>query len=147
MDSLEAAIVYCAALAQGKTRQELAEILEYTRKLLGWEVLDAPVETQPLLGLSPDQLRQHSHTPQVFYGQPHFMPSPEDSLLLLAINSARCAARQAELAAVQAFSDRDGQISRPDLIQAMNRLSSALYLVMIRQKKTEATHTGGNPWT
>ena len=137
MDTLEAAILQCAAQSQGTVRQQLEEILAYARKILGWEVLDAPVPAQPLLGLTPEQLRQHSHRPQDFYGQPHFMPAPEDGALLLAVNSARCAARHAELMAVHAFCDRDGQMTRPDLLQAMNRLSSALYLVMIRLKQAD----------
>jgi ethanolamine utilization cobalamin adenosyltransferase len=39
--------------------------------------------------------------------------------------------RQGELAAVEAFSDREGNPTRMDILQAMNRVSSMLYLVMI----------------
>jgi ethanolamine utilization cobalamin adenosyltransferase len=54
---------------------------------------------------------------------------------VLWLNRARCAARAAELAAVRAFTDRDGQVLREDLLRAMNRMSSMLYILMIRAKR------------
>ena len=42
---------------------------------------------------------------------------------------------KAELAAVEAFSDREGNPTRPDILQALNRMSSMLYILMIRRKK------------
>ena len=62
------------------------------------------------------------------------MPSAEDSQALLSVNLARCMARQAELAAVEAFTDRDGLLLRADLVEALNRLSSLLWILMIRMK-------------
>ena len=54
------------------------------------------------------------------------------------LNRARCAAREAELRAVAAFSDRDGTPTRSDILRAMNRLSSMLYILMIQLKRDEA---------
>ena len=54
--------------------------------------------------------------------------------MLLQVNRARCAARAAELAAVEAFCDREGNPTREDILRAMNRLSSGLYLIMIQLK-------------
>jgi ethanolamine utilization cobalamin adenosyltransferase len=79
-------------------------------------------------------MRLRSHRPQEFYGQPHFMPESGDSLCILRLNRLRCIARQAELAAAHAFADRDGVPTRTDIQQALNRMSSMLYLLMIRQK-------------
>ena len=87
-----------------------------------------------MCGLTEEELRQRSHFPQKFYGQPHFMPSGEDVLGLLLINHARSAARSAELAAVRAFSDENGNLQRRDLIKVLNRMSSMLYILMIRLK-------------
>jgi ethanolamine utilization cobalamin adenosyltransferase len=36
---------------------------------------------------------------------------------------------------VEAFSDREGNPTRPDILQALNRMSSMLYILMIRRKK------------
>ena len=62
------------------------------------------------------------------------MPSAEDGLVIACLNRARCAAREAELAAVAAFSDREGNPTRVDLLRALNRMSSMLYLLMIQEK-------------
>ena len=54
---------------------------------------------------------------------------------LLLINAARCKAREAELLAVRAFENKEGSPDRPDLLQALNRLSSFLYLIMLELKE------------
>ena len=134
MDTLEAALLLAAAESEGLIRTQLTEALAYTRYLLGQEVLGAPIVCKALGGMEEQQLRERSHRPQDFYGKPHFMPAPEDGKTLLLVNFARCAARQAELAAVRAFQNAEGLPTRTDLLQALNRLSSFLYLVMIQLK-------------
>ena len=119
-----------AANATGEIRSQLEEALAYTRTLLRNEVLEEQVVAETLGGMDEKALRERSHRPQEFYGQPHFMPMPSDGLLLLQINRARCAARAAELKAVAAFPS-----GREDLLRAFNRLSSFLYLIMIQLKK------------
>ena len=91
-----------------------------------------------LLGLTEGEIRSHSHRPQDFYGQPHFMPSASDGELMARLNRCRCAARDAELRAVAAFVDGDGCVLRADLLQAVNRLSSVLYILMIQCKAGKA---------
>ena len=134
MDSLEAALLLAAAESEGIIRSQLTEALAYTRYLLGQEVLEQPIACKALGGMDEKQLREHSHRPQDFYGKPHFMPTPEDSRTLLLVNAARCKAREAELLAVRAFRDAEGLPVRPDLLKALNRLSSFLYLIMIQLK-------------
>ena len=134
MDSLEAALLLAAAEAEGGIRTQLQEALAYARYLLGQEVLGQPIACKALGGMDEKQLRERSHRPQDFYGKPHFMPAPEDSKVLLLVNAARCRAREAELLAVAAFRDGEGVPTRPDLLQALNRLSSFLYLIMIQMK-------------
>ena len=134
IDTLEAALLLAAEANTGIIRTQLEEALAYTRYLLGQEVLGEPVLCKALGGMEEQQLRERSHRPQDFYGKPHFMPQPEDGKALLLVNFARCTARQAELAAAEAFSDKEGQPQRIDLLQALNRLSSFLYLIMIQLK-------------
>ena len=135
MDSLEGALLLAAAESEGTIRMQLTEALAYARYLLGQEVLGEPVACKALGGMDEKQLRERSHRPQDFYGKPHFMPEPEDGKLLLLVNAARCKAREAELLAVRAFRDAEGLPTRPDLIRALNRLSSFLYLIMIELKE------------
>ena len=129
VDTLEAELLLACASATGDIRKQLEEALTYTRNLLRYEVLEEPVKDTLLGGMDEKALRERSHRPQEFYGQPHFMPGPEDGLLLLQVNKARCAARAAELKAVTAFPE-----GREDLLRAFNRLSSFLYLIMIQLK-------------
>ena len=135
MDSLEAALLLAAAEAEGIIRPQLLEALAYTRYLLGQEVLEQPIACKALGGMDEKEVRERSHRPQDFYGKPHFMPEATDGKVLLLVNAARCKAREAELAAVRAFQDRDGLPQRLDLLQALNRLSSFLYLIMIQLKE------------
>jgi len=134
MDTLEGELMLCQLNAEG-FRKELGEILALARRLIRCEVLGEPVQEEKLCGLTQAELRSHSHFPQEYYGIPHFMPEYTDGAAVLWLNRARCAARAAELAAVRAFTDRDGQVQREDLLRAMNRMSSMLYILMIRAKR------------
>jgi len=134
MDCLEAELLLCQLQADKDLSAQLEEVLGLARRLIRYDVLEEPAREQTLCGLTEQQLRTHSHRPQEFYGQPHFMPSAADGPVILQLNKARCAARQAELAAVAAFTDREGCPTRQDLLQLLNRMSSMLYILMIQQK-------------
>lgn len=133
VDTLEAELLV-SQLKCETFRKELGQILAFVRRLLRCDVLNEPVPKENLCGLTEQEQREHSHRPQDFYGQPHFMPEYTDGEALLFVNRARCAARNAELAAVRAFADQDGLPTRPDILQALNRISSMLYILMIRLK-------------
>lgn len=138
IDTLEAELL----LAQRQAREEgyaqlvpeLQEILDFVRELIRCDVLEEPVKEILLCGLSADALRQQSHDPMKFYGQPHFMPDCKDSRTLLALNKVRTSVRAAELACYDAFRDFEGRPTREDLILAANRLSSLVWILMIRLK-------------
>ena len=137
VDTLEGQLLLAIHQAEGEIRDKLQQVLQLTRNLIRWDVMEEPVEQQKLWGLTEQQIHERSHFPQKFYGQPHFMLTGMENALLLQINLARCAARNAELAAVAAFSDREGNPVRQDILLEMNRLSSALYLLMIELKARE----------
>lgn len=128
LDTLEAELILCQ-LAAGGRKTELEALLELTRRIIRSDVLDQPLAEGSLWGLSEGEIRKRSHFPQEYYGQPHFAPSAADGPAVARLNRARCAAREAELAAVAAFYPE-----RADLVRAMNRISSAIYLLMIQEK-------------
>ncbi len=141
VDALEAELLLCAAEAgHGQLRRNLEEVLDFCRRIMRCDVLEETLQDFALCGLTPQQLREHSHFPQRYYNQPHFMPSAEDSTILLRLNRLRTVVRQTELAAYRAFRTHDGNVTRPDLILALNRLSSLIWILMIRQKKEESSH-------
>lgn len=129
VDTLEAELLLCGSAA--------GEVLTLVRRLIRCDVLNEPVGDTTLYGLTEAEQRKRSHFPQDYYGIPHFMPDFSDSPKLLQLNRARCAARSAELAAVDAFVSSDGIPTRADILQAMNRISSMLYLLMLQEKSTK----------
>lgn len=133
MDTLEAELILCQ-LVPGAPEGALGEILDLSRKILRCDVLEEPLRQDTLCGLTQDEQRGRSHMPQDYYGQPHFMPQASDGPVIAGLNRARCFAREAELAAVEAFSNRDGNLIREDIPKALNRMSSMLYLLMIQEK-------------
>ena len=133
LDTLEAELLLCQQ-SEGELVTPVGEILALARQIIRCDVLEEPLKWDKLCGLTEEEQRKHSHFPQDYYGQPHFMPAVTDGPVILQLNRARCAAREAELAAVDAFSDREGNPTRVDIQKALNRMSSMLYILMIRYK-------------
>ena len=134
MDTLEAELILAQLAAPEAIARDLEEILQLARQLIRCDVLEEPVKEDRLCGLTEQEQRQRSHRPEKYYGQPHFMPSALDGMAMARLNRARCAAREAELKAVVAFSDREGNATREDVLRTLNRMSSMLYILMIRLK-------------
>ena len=134
MDTLEGELLWCALQSDGQLRKDLEEILNLARLLIRCDVLEEGVPERKLCGLTAEELRSHSHRPQDYYGQTHFMPEISDGAQILRLNRCRCAAREAELAAAAAFTDENGNATRPDILRALNRMSSMLYILMIKEK-------------
>lgn len=133
LDTLEAELLLCQ-LADEKLASPVGEVLALARKILRCEVLGEPLDDGTLCGLSEEEQRRRSHFPQDYYGVPHFMPEAKDGPVIVRLNRARCAAREAELAAVAAFWDGEGNPTRQDILKALNRMSSMIYLLMIQEK-------------
>ena len=138
IDSLEAEILLaqqaCAGAGCPALAQELEEVLGFVRRFIRFDVLDEPVGEIALCGYGPDELREYSHYPEKHLGQPHFMPHYTDSPAILAVNKVRTEARRTELAAYAAFRDADGGVKGPDIILGLNRLSSLMWIMMIKLK-------------
>ena len=133
MDTLESELILCQLTAENLLAP-VGEILTLSRQILRCDVLEEKLSWDKLCGLTEAEQRRHSHFPQEYYGQPHFMPSAADGMVIARLNRTRCAAREAELAAAEAFSDREGNPTRVDILRALNRMSSMLYILMIREK-------------
>ncbi len=138
MDTLEAEILLCQ-LDAPQAASALGEALALARQILRCDVLNEPVPEEKLAGLTMEELRTRSHRPQDYYGQAHFMPGAGDGRAILSLNRCRCAARAAELAAAHAFAGENGECTRTDILRALNRMSSLLWILMIRQKAGDAS--------
>lgn len=130
VDTLQAQLLLAQAAVPENLRTQVGELLALARMLIRWDVMQEPAQLHGLFGLTDSQLREHSHFPQKYYGIPHFMPEYTDGPAMLQLNAARCAARSLELVAARAFGE-----DRQDLLCIINRMSSAIYLLMLQLKK------------
>ena len=110
----------------------LDEVLAYVRQILSAEVLDKELGEIHLLGLDSAGLRYESHHIKEIYGIPHPMPEYRMGRICIGLNELRTFVRETELAAARAFQSGD-TCTRPDIVEAMNRLSSVIYILFCRQ--------------
>lgn len=136
MDSLEAKILEAQIFCKNKNKQKLVddlqEILIYIRSITTAEVLDKKLEEINLLGLNAQEIREMSHDPKKYFNIGHEFPDYKMGDLVVCINSIRALIREVELSAYQAFKDQYGNVSRNDIIQGLNRLSSVCWIIMFK---------------
>jgi len=135
---LDAQVAADEARARGLVG-ELGEALELVRKMVGAEVMDQPLGPFALGGLDPTQIRWASHHTHELYRVPFMYPSVRHGAPVAKLALARAIAREAELDFYAAFPTDDApSASSPlpsahaDLALALNRLSSAIYLMQVR---------------
>lgn len=140
LDTLQALFLLTGAIAREQQALSTADMLEtlaaYCREMMSAEYNERPVQPLTIGGLSEAELRKATHNPQEALGVPHLTPNTQESLLLLWLNFARCQVREAELVTIDCF---DGEHYGKDdfgLVQAMNRLSSAVYYLELLLKRT-----------
>ncbi|SCZ04418.1 cobalamin adenosyltransferase [Alkaliphilus peptidifermentans] len=136
LDSFQAQIlelqVFLDNCNEKKILEDLMEVLSFVRNLLRAEVLEEPFDNCKILGLDEGELRRMSHNPEKFFGVRHFLPEYSMGVILIKLNSLRSAAREIEIVGITAFVGGNASIERQDIIQALNRLSSCLYIMMCR---------------
>jgi propanediol utilization protein/ethanolamine utilization cobalamin adenosyltransferase len=110
--------------------KQLEDLLRRAQEILKAEVTGNELEPCDFLGLSEAEIRERSHTPQKYYGFGHLDLSAELSPEVLSLNRLRTLIRQVELAAVTAFRHAE-TVERTDILQALNRLSSVIYVMML----------------
>lgn len=141
IDSLESKIlesqIICQKNDMPKLVKDLQEILDFVRNLMRCEVLEEKVEDFKLLGLTPEELREQSHYPKKYFGIGHEFPTYEMGEIVVALNSIRSATREVELAAYEAFKGEYGNVEREDIIKALNRLSSAFWIMIYKVRSNK----------
>lgn len=111
---------------------DLGEMLKVSRSIMRAEVRQEPMEPISICGWNADQIRERSHYPNKFYNVNHFTPQPEHGKVMADLNYMRAIAREMELAAAHAFIAEDGTTERDDILQAVNRFSSVIYVFMVQ---------------
>lgn len=131
LDTLESEILVLQTTCSPEWREPLNEALQLTRSILAAEVREIPLAPWTLQGMNPEEIHRCSHHPEEFGFPGHILPAPEHGLLAAQLNRLRAITRETELAAVTAFWD-GRKVTREDLVMALNRLSSYLYVLQLR---------------
>lgn len=113
----------------------LQEVNDYARKILVAELLEEELDDDiTLLGLNEHELRYVSQHPSQYFGIGHIAPSYKMGKLAVELNLLRAMSREVEIAAINAFVETQSgmdKIHRKDILRALNRLSSALYIMYL----------------
>ena len=136
LDYLESKIICAQIVAEKKGYKglvdDLEEIISLVRLLIRVQITEEKLEDFKLIGLNADELREHSHHSTKHYGISHFLPSYKHGEIVAQLNSLRTLARKTELVAYDAFKDENKNVSRNDIIEALNRMSSVFWIMMCK---------------
>ncbi len=109
----------------------LADVRSYLGNLLKSEVSGETMIPIALGGADENVVHAVSHNPLKYLGHDHIVPEMSHGRNVALLNLLRAQVREAEVEAARVFIAPDLTVTRPDLIQAANRLSSALYVLML----------------
>ena len=134
LDSLQALVVLDQVLigenGSEKLVADLDNILGVLREIMRCDVLDEEYRGETIIGLTHAELRERSHNPQKFFNiKQMVLPDKSMGKEYALLNQLRTAVRETEVAAVDAFSDGK-KFTRGDIIEELNRLSSAVHIMM-----------------
>ncbi len=136
IDNFQAEVLLLQQQVNGTLSIQLQDLFKRAQAILKAEVTGVELEPCDFLGLSETEIRERSHTPQKYFGTGHLDLNAELSSEVLSLNRLRTLIRQVELAAVTAFT-HDKTVERTDILRALNRLSSVIYVMMLMVVKPE----------
>lgn len=144
LDRLQAEVVNAQAVIKGTENnqgllEDLDNILSILREMMKCEVLDEPFSNEMIIGLNHEELRAHSHNPMKYYNiKQMLLPEYSMGLSYSLLNLIRTSIRETEVSAVDAFKEKR-KMERSDIIEELNRLSSALHIMMCKYLAGEYT--------
>lgn len=117
--------------AQSPLKSWLADIRSVLGNIMRADALNEPLGEQRIGDLTADELHALSHNPLKYLGHDHLVPDAVHGRESAQLNLLRTQVREAEISAARIYIDCDFTVSRPDIMQALNRLSSAVYVLMV----------------
>ena len=111
---------------------DLQDVLASIREIMRCDVLDEPFRRDYMIGLSHKELREHSHNPMKYYKvKQMLLPDHTLGKAYALLNQLRSAVRETEVAAAAAFHEGKSY-TREDIIEELNRMSSAMHIRMCK---------------
>lgn len=140
VDSLHALVLMAQAQSVAGGPAWLVEALgilaAYCRELTSAEYNERPVAALELPGWDEKSIHRATHHPDEVLGVPHATIDGTSPIVMHWLNLCRTHARELELTALATFPDPEHPFG-PSLNHALNRLSSAFYLLQLRLGKGE----------
>lgn len=120
---------------EGFSHTRVLQYLNDVRSALG-NVLKAEATGSEMAGISLGELNEKvihtiSHNPLKYLGHDHLLPEVGQGMNVARLNVLRAQIREAELDAADIYITQDLKVTRPDIMSGLNRLSSAVYVLML----------------
>lgn len=137
LDSLQSLIVLDQAILEEsdgnkKVITDLTGILDILREMMRCDVLNIEFKSEFIIGMSHAKLRECSHDPMKYFNIKQMtLPDYTMGKTYAILNQLRTAVRETEVAAVEAFYEGKKCI-RKDIIEELNRMSSAFHIMMCK---------------
>ncbi len=143
MDTLQAQFLLAIVQARRFNLPDLVDYLTtlaaYCREIASAEYNNRVTSPLQLAGLNEAEIHERAHWPDHSLDLNHVVPGPHDHEMLLQLNLLRCQIHETELVAANAFTKTDSQLTRPDWIRALVRLSNAIYYLALLFKAGKIT--------
>ena len=117
---------------------DLGGLLTRARAIMRADVLGEPLPGCDFLGFKEEEIWERSHNPEKYYGLKHLVLSAEMDAVILSLNCLRTLVREVEISATTAFAG-PSEPERIDIVQALNRLSSVIYVMMLRAAQSQGS--------
>lgn len=141
LDSCIATAVWLQLEVSSQAQLWLADIRSVLGNIMRADALNEALSDFMIGGFDEEAIHKFSHNPLKYLEHDHIVPSSNDGRDSCLLNLLRTQVREAEIVAATIFIDRDLVVSRPDLMQALNRLSSAVYVLMLLCVHYEKEHS------
>jgi len=136
LDTLQSETLLVMCEATQWLERALGDVLRLLRRILAAEFKGESLGAWRLDGMDAEQVHWASHHPEQFGYRSHILPDAKNHRISLQINRLRALTREAEICAVAAFEEK-GTVEREDLVLALNRLSSFLYILQLHTGSME----------
>lgn len=131
LDTCIATAVWLQIEVSSQAQLWLADIRSVLGNVMRADALNEILTDFMIGGFDEEAIHKFSHHPLKYLEHDHIVPSSSDGRDSCLLNLLRTQVREAEVVAATIFINRDLVVSRPDLMQALNRLSSAIYVLML----------------
>lgn len=109
----------------------LADLRSYIGNVLRCEVTGETLLPLGMGLLNDEIIHSISHQPLKYLGHDHILPEQDHGANVALLNLLRAQVREVELEACTTFIDNTYKLTREDIVQGLNRLSSAFYVLML----------------